>query len=137
MSEDYINYNYKMPVNKGKINMKNIHVIPTDEPSRLWFNDLIDSNELILSLTEVESVNTGAVIVGVEPNEVRLDEVTPEARVDPVKVPAAAVMVPVPPSDIDVPLIVREEFVSATVGVAPSPLLFVRVIPVPATSEAT
>jgi hypothetical protein len=25
-----------MPVNKGKINMKNIHVIPTDKPSRLF-----------------------------------------------------------------------------------------------------
>ena len=37
--------------------MKNVHVLPTDKPSRLWFNDLIDSNELILSLTEVESVN--------------------------------------------------------------------------------
>jgi hypothetical protein len=37
--------------------MKNLHLIPTDKPSRLWFNDLIDGSELILSLTEVESGN--------------------------------------------------------------------------------
>ena len=37
--------------------MKNLFLVPTEKPSRLWFNDLIDSNELILSLTEVESVN--------------------------------------------------------------------------------
>jgi len=36
MSEEYLNYNYKMPVNKGKTKMKNIHIIPTDKPSRLF-----------------------------------------------------------------------------------------------------
>jgi hypothetical protein len=38
MSEEYLNYNYKMPVNKTK--MKNIHLLPTDKPSRLWVNNL-------------------------------------------------------------------------------------------------
>ena len=51
MSEDYINYNYKMPVNKGKINMKNIHVLPTDKPSRLFYSD--SSKKLMLSSTAV------------------------------------------------------------------------------------
>jgi hypothetical protein len=37
--------------------MKNLFLLPTDKPSMLWFNDLIDNNELILSLTEVETVN--------------------------------------------------------------------------------
>ena len=36
MSEEYLNYNYKMPVNKGKTNMKNIHLLPTDKPSRVY-----------------------------------------------------------------------------------------------------
>jgi hypothetical protein len=34
MSEEYLNYNYKMPVNKTK--MKNIHLLPTDKPSRVY-----------------------------------------------------------------------------------------------------
>ncbi len=42
------------------------------------------------------------------PTEVKLDEVTPEASVEPVNVPAAAVIVPVDPNEIEVPLIVRE-----------------------------
>jgi hypothetical protein len=37
--------------------MQNLFLVPTDKPSMLWFNDLIDNNELILSLTEVETVN--------------------------------------------------------------------------------
>jgi hypothetical protein len=71
------------------------------------------------------------------PTEVKLDEVTPEASVEPVNVPAAAVIVPVDPNEIDVPLIVIELFVRAIVGVAPSPELLETVIPVPATKAAT
>jgi hypothetical protein len=37
--------------------MKNIHILPTEKPSRLWYNDLNDTSELLLSITEVESVN--------------------------------------------------------------------------------
>jgi hypothetical protein len=37
--------------------LKNIHVLPTDKPSRLLFNDLGNTDELLLSLVEVESSN--------------------------------------------------------------------------------
>jgi hypothetical protein len=37
--------------------MKNIHVLPTNKPSRLWFNDLTDDGKLILSLEDVETCN--------------------------------------------------------------------------------
>jgi len=41
------------------IKMKNIHVLPTDKPSRLWFNDLTDDGKLILSLEDIETSNSG------------------------------------------------------------------------------
>ncbi len=46
----------KQQLNKPSI-MKNIHVLPTDKPSRLCFNDLSDTGELILSLEEVKTSN--------------------------------------------------------------------------------
>jgi hypothetical protein len=37
--------------------MKEIHLLPTEKPSRLWYNNLSDTGKLLLSITEVESVN--------------------------------------------------------------------------------
>ena len=51
------------------------------------------------------------------PTEVKLDDVTPEARVEPLNVPAAAVTVPLAPNEIAVPLIVTDEFVSDELGI--------------------
>ena len=54
------------------------------------------------------------------PTDVSDDETTFEARVVPVRVPAAAVTVPEPPSEIDVPFTVTDEFAryAFTIGVA-------------------
>ena len=99
----------------------------------------VASQEILASVVEedVDKVRVGVDIVGLDPNEVRLELVIPDARDEPVKVLPAAVTVAVPPSEIEVPLIVKEVFVRAIVGVAPSPELFERVIPEPATREAT
>jgi len=37
--------------------MKNIHLLPTENPSRLWYNNLSDTDELLLSIVEVETSN--------------------------------------------------------------------------------
>ena len=37
--------------------MKNIHLLPTENPSRLWYNSLSDTDELLLSIVEVETSN--------------------------------------------------------------------------------
>jgi hypothetical protein len=37
--------------------MKNIHLLPTEKTSRLWYNSLSDTDELLLSIVEVETSN--------------------------------------------------------------------------------
>ena len=97
----------------------------------------VESHEILASVVEEEEdkVKLGVVIVGLDPNEVRLDEVIPEAREEPVKVLPAAVMVAVPPSEIEVPLIVKELTAHSSPVVVPE--LALRTYPsVPTTSLA-
>ncbi len=65
----------KQQLNKPSI-MKNIHVLPTDKPSRLCFNDLSDTGELILSLEEVKTSNNQHIYItsGEELKNLRLHE---------------------------------------------------------------
>ena len=62
------------------------------------------------------------------PTLVNEDEVTPEARVEPVNVSAAAGTVPDEPSAIDVPFIVTDEFSSLSFEIDPASIALVTAV---------
>ena len=65
--------------------MKNIHLLPTEKPSRLWYNNLSDTDELLLSIEEVKTSNNQHIYITSNKEIKKADWVFVEGQLSPQK----------------------------------------------------